>query len=276
MTQVDVPPRPTIELVPFTEAHVPGALALSQAVKWPHRTEDWMLVLSASRGVVALAEDRVVGTALCSLHGPVATLNMIIVDPAMQGQGLGRKVMDHVIALAGEREMRLVATPEGAPLYRKLGFEDCGRVVQLQGTARAATPELPVSFDRANPRVLARMDTEASAMERGLLLSRIAQGGETLTTDGGFALLRAFGRGHVLGPVVARDDRAARALIAAAMTRMEGQFLRMDLIEERGLAPFVESLGLPVAGGGTSMVRNPHTAAASGYRTHALVSQALG
>ncbi|GAA4226885.1 GNAT superfamily N-acetyltransferase [Sagittula marina] len=276
MTQVDTSPPSAIELVPFTQAHIPGALALSQAAQWPHRIEDWELNLSVSQGVVAVSGGRVVGTALCSLHGPVATLNMIIVDGAMRGRGLGRKVMERVIALAGDREMRLVATQDGLPLYRKLGFEDCGRVVQLRGTACAASPELPVSFEPVDLAKLAQMDTAASGMARGPLLMRIAESGEVLTTDGGFALLRRFGKGHVLGPVVARDAVAARSLLAAGMNHMQGQFLRIDLIEETGLAPFVEGLGLAVAGDGICMVRNTRTWPASDYRTHALISQALG
>ncbi len=277
MTRVDTPPPSTIELVPFAEAHLEGALALSQAVSWPHRTEDWALNLTISEGVAAIEGGRVVATALCSFHGPVATLNMIIVDEAMRGRGLGRRVMEAVIALAGDREMRLVATLEGMPLYRKLGFEDCGRIVQLRGTARAATPEQAVSAAApADLAELADMDWAASGMERGALLSRIAQTGDTLTTEGGFALLRRFGQGHVLGPVVARDAVAARSLIAAGATRLEGQHLRIDVPEELGLAPFIERLGLAVVGGGTAMVRNPRMRAISDYRTHALISQALG
>ncbi len=276
MTRVDTPPPSTTELVPFTEAHLEGALALSQAVSWPHRIEDWLLNLSVSQGVAAIENGRVVGTALCSFHGPVATLNMIIVDETMRGRGLGRRVMEAAIALAGDREMRLVATPEGLPLYRKLGFEPCGRIVQLRGTAHAASPEQPVSADPVDPDQLAEMDRDASGMERLALLTRIAETGETLTTEGGFALLRRFGRGYVLGPVVARNAAAARSLIAEAAARMNGQLLRIDVPEEHGLAPFIEGLGLPVVGDGTAMVRAPRARASSLYQTHALISQALG
>ncbi|TFL17161.1 GNAT family N-acetyltransferase [Jannaschia formosa] len=276
MTRVDTPPPATIEIVPFTDAHLEGAQALSQAVDWPHRVEDWALNLSVSEGVVALEGGRVVATALCSLHGPVATISMIIVDAAMRGRGLGRQIMERVIALAGDRELRLVATADGLPLYRKLGFEGGGRIVQLRGLARAATPEQPVRAGPTDLHALAEMDRAASGMERGALLARIAGTGETLTTEGGFALLRRFGNGHVLGPVVARDPRAARALIAEAASRMEGRLLRTDLIEDRGLVPYVEGLGLRVVGDGTPMVRNPGPRAASDVRTYALVSQALG
>ncbi|AWI85917.1 GNAT family N-acetyltransferase (plasmid) [Alloyangia pacifica] len=278
MTRVDTPsPAPSaVDIVGFEPAHLEGAQALSTAVGWAHRVEDWALNLSVSRGVIGLADGRVVATALCSLHGPVATLNMIIVDGSMRGRGLGRKVMEAAMALAEDREMRLVATPEGMPLYRKLGFLENGRIVQMGGTARAATPECDVQVGSVNPQRLAKMDFAASGMERGALLTRIAEAGETLSADGGFAMLRRFGRGHVLGPIVARNPATARALIAAAATRMEGQPLRIDVYEDLGLVPFIEELGLAIAGTGTPMVRAAKAHPESDYRTHALVSQALG
>lgn len=276
MTRIDPLAATAIGLEPFAEHHLPGALALSQAAGWPHRPEDWDLTLSVSQGVAAIKDGRVVGTALCSLHGPVATLNMIIVDAAMRGRGLGRQMMDRIIDLAKEREMRLVATEEGEPLYRKLGFKEIGKIVQLQGLARAARAERPVRAGPVDPAALAGMDREASGMERSELLARIASHGVTLTTDGGFALLRAFGRGHVLGPLVARDAAAARSLVAAGATRMDGKFLRLDVIAAQGLAPYVETLGLSRVGGGVAMVRSQKLRPASAYQTHALISQALG
>ncbi|WP_071795201.1 GNAT family N-acetyltransferase [Natronohydrobacter thiooxidans] len=276
MTEIVTSAPTALEIAPFTEAHLPGALALSQAAGWPHRIEDWALGLSVSQGVAAVSNGRVVSTGLCSFHGPVATLNMIIVDETMRGQGLGRQVMERIIALAGDREMRLVATDEGLPLYRKLGFSEAGRIVQLQGLARATPPERPVCVGPADIDMLAAMDLAASGMQRQPLLTRIAEMGETLTTEGGFALLRPFGRGHVLGPVVAQDAATARALIAAAASHLAGHFLRIDMPEDQGLAAFVETLGLSRSGGGTAMVRAPRPRPQSNLQTHALISQALG
>lgn len=276
MTQFAASAPPGIDLLPMTPAHLPAAHALSQAAGWPHRIEDWALTLSVSQGVTAVSDGQVVGTAICSVFGPVATLNMIIVDQSMRGRGVGRLLMQRIIALAAGREMRLVATEDGLPLYRKLGFVACGQIVQHQGLALAARPERPVRGGPADPVALATMDTAASGMERAPLLTRIAATGETLRTEGGFALLRAFGRGHVLGPVVARDAGAARALISAAAERMTGRFLRIDMPEDRGLGSHAEALGLPRVGGGTAMVHAPRTRPLSDYHTHALVSQALG
>lgn len=259
-------------------AHLPGALRLSQEAGWPHQIGDWTLTLSASEGVVVLDNDDVVGTALCTDFGQVASLNMIIVDARMRGRGLGRRLMEAVMALAGDREMRLVATDEGLPLYQKLGFEPTGKIAQHQGIAQAgAATGVAVSTGSIDDVTrLAAIDHAASGLERTALLMRIASSGAVLLADGGFAMLREFGRGKVLGPVVANDTATAQALIAEGARRCEGSFLRVDLPETRALGGLAASLGLAQVGGGTAMSLNPQPLPSSDYKTFALASQALG
>ena len=85
---------------------------MSRQVKWPHRREDWELVQSVSQGIVALDEERVVATIMMTPYGDdAATINMVIVDAAMRGRGLGRKMMEEALARAGARTCYLVATP---------------------------------------------------------------------------------------------------------------------------------------------------------------------
>ncbi|MEO9777909.1 MAG: GNAT family N-acetyltransferase [Sedimentitalea sp.] len=270
-----------IQIEPFTPLHLEGAVHLSQQVSWPHRFEDWALTLSVSKGVVALCDGVIVGTALCTIFGPVASLNMIIVDAQMRGQGLGRKLMDRIIALTGDPELRLVATTDGIPLYEKLGFVAAGQIVQHQGIARKVAPIQPVEKVTAEnlPR-LAALDADASGMERLALLQAIAAlpdgQSEIFVTDAGFAMKRQFGRGTVIGPVVADTDTAARSLIAAIANQVQGQFLRIDLPVQRGLGEFVETLGLANAGGGTAMVMRAAQHPETHMKTYALISQALG
>lgn len=285
-TAQPAPAQQEIRIVPFGAAHIPGACRLSAAAGWPHRAEDWALTLSVSEGVVALVADSVVGTALATRFGAVAMLNMIIVDARMRGRGLGRTLMQAAMDRAGTAEMRLVATEDGLPLYRKLGFAETGTIVQHQGLA-AVPPDAGqgiavVPGGAADVAELAAMDLAASGLARGPLLAAIAAQGAVLRAPRGFAMLRRFGRGQLLGPVVAADDATARALIAAAARRLPGAFLRLDLPQERGLSPFAESLGLARTGGGTAMCRGATplpSAPAEGavpYATYALAAQALG
>ena len=266
-------PASDLALRAFTPEHIPGALRLSQEAGWPHRAEDWALTLSVSQGVVALRDGEVVGTALCSIFGEVASVNMIIVDARMRGHGLGRKLMQAVLDLAGTRELRLTATTDGLPLYQKLGFQSTGEILQHQGIALRGEPELPVVEGDADG--IAAMDLAASGMERATLLAGIAERGTVLRAEGGFALLRDFGRGQLLGPVVARDLATARALLSAGATRAAGGFLRVDLTDP-ALADHATGLGLVHMGGGTAMAKGAAPACAPVFKTFALASQALG
>ncbi|RCK53552.1 hypothetical protein TH25_03245 [Thalassospira profundimaris] len=272
-----------VEIVPFTTDHLEGAWRLSQAESWPHRVEDWALTLSVSQGVVALYDGEIVGTSLCSLFGDVATLNMIVVDGRMRGRGLGRLMMEKIIAIAGDREQRLVATQDGIPLYEKMGFVGQGRIVQHQGIV-GPVPALDETVREADADTMAadleaicQMDMAASGMSRAKLLAGIAlAGGTVLIADGGFAMLRRFGRGQVVGPIVANSTETAKTLISAAAVRCEGAFLRLDVPAEYELSGFIEKLGLAHAGGGLSMTRAAKRRDPQDVKTYALVSQALG
>src|SRR5438067_1393713 len=73
----------------------------------------------------------------------------------------------------------------------------------------------------------------------------------------GFAMLRRFGRGHAIGPVVAPDVEGAKALIAHLAGLNAGRFTRIDIDFASGLAEWVESLGLLRVDAPTTMLRGP-------------------
>lgn len=185
--------------------HLDGAVALFLAEGWPHRREDWALILSQSQGVVAIDGEQVVATAIAIPFGPVATLGMILVDRRLRGRGLGRRVVEHAMAQLSPQEWRLVATEEGLPLYRKLGFEPCGEVRQHQGIVQAAPSILPESWaGNADAPDLPALDQAATGMDRTWLMRALLRDSRVLIRrEGGevvaFAALRCFGRGDLVG-----------------------------------------------------------------------------
>ena len=72
----------TVSFEALTPALLEGAVTLSRAEGWPHRPEDWALILGLSRGIAALDGDRVIGTALATPFGPAGALCMISSSPA--------------------------------------------------------------------------------------------------------------------------------------------------------------------------------------------------
>jgi GNAT superfamily N-acetyltransferase len=276
----------TISFEPMTVAHIAGAVALSRQVDWPHRPEDWELNRSISSGVVGLAEGRVVASIFMTPYGAdAATINMVIVDEAMRGLGLGRRLMDQGLALAGGRACSLVATQAGLPLYEKLGFVAVGQVVQHQGEAPAvAIPDAVDWAEAGDHRRIAALDRSAYGHDRSRLLYALAKRAKfaVIRDDEevqGFAAIRDFGRGQVIGPVVARSDTEARVLVDFLLAHNEGRFVRIDTRDEADLTSFLLERGLARVGGGIAMRRGlpqPSAGASGHHRTYALASQALG
>lgn len=272
-----------IDLVDFTQDHLAGALALSQQAQWPHRIEDWAMLFSLSKGVAALHKGQVLGTAMATLYGDdVATINMVIVDEATRGLGVGKRLMDGALNAASGRECRLVATQDGLPLYEKLGFRETHRIVQHQGKLSPAPAAQGVAWcGGADLSDCLALDSAACGMDRRNLLAHLAEEGRMaiLRRDGracGFGAIRRFGRGEVVGPVVAENTEDAKSLLSFLMHGKEGQFLRVDTGEDSGLSAWLKDLGLLAVGGGIAMVRDARPRQTTSFKTFALASQALG
>ncbi|HEY6868725.1 MAG TPA: GNAT family N-acetyltransferase, partial [Novosphingobium sp.] len=134
----------TITLRAMTSDDIDAVTELSREQQWPHREEDWALFLRLGEGLVAEREGAIVGSIMSWRFGAdYATLGMVIVSPALQGQGLGRRLMEAMMQRLEGRSILLNATDEGLPLYRKLGFVEIGTVYQHQAVAGAMPlPEL--------------------------------------------------------------------------------------------------------------------------------------
>lgn len=287
MTGIAAPGALTLR--PMVIGDAASCAELSRRVGWPHRREDWEFVIGLGHGVVGERNGKPVATGLWWPYGAShATLGMIIVAPEEQGAGIGKRLMQELLARAGERSLMLNATIAGEPLYVRLGFRSwSGGVRQYHGHVRAVAAPAPGADKRLRPgspadlAMLRRLDREATGLERGPVLAALLQCGECLVLEQagqpiGFSILRAFGRGQVIGPVVAANETDARALIACWLHGRAGRFIRVDLPFGSGLGEWLVQHGLAPAGDVTAMVRGDLPVASGPARLHALVTQALG
>ena len=267
---------------------IPAARELSRQQNWPHRAVDWEFLFRQGSGFIADADGQVVGTTLVWPYGKdAASLGMVIVSPRSQGQGIGSRLMEAALDALGDRTVRLNSTEEGLALYGKFGFEPVGRIFQHQGLVDS----VPLIELRPNERVrpigrndrpvVAELDRRSSGADRGALISAILETARGVMFDSnnspvGFALLRRFGRGFAIGPTVAPDALAAKALISHWLGTKTGKFCRIDVPESSGLSAWLEELGLPRVGTVTTMVRGKPLAGAPDTKLFSLVNQALG
>jgi GNAT superfamily N-acetyltransferase len=281
-------PATRFEILKMAARDLPAAQALAREVNWPHRLEDWQFVHSVGQGLVAYSGDQLVGTAMWwTFDSRIVRLGMVIVDPTIQRSGIGRALMLGILDRITEPTVLLNATKQGETLYRQLGFQGIGSIVQHQGASFSA-PLVPL---RAGERIrplgrnelarLVELDAAACGVAREGVIAALIENGEAIVLDdagetAGFAFYRRFGRGHVIGPVVARDTASAKALIAHWIGSNAGMFMRIDVPGEAGLSNWLEELGLARVDNVVTMVRGAPLKQAGGFHVFGAVNQALG
>ncbi|HET7867210.1 MAG TPA: GNAT family N-acetyltransferase [Burkholderiaceae bacterium] len=273
----------------MTAADLPAAHALTAEQRWPHRLADWAQAFTHAEGQIAERDGLVVGTALRWRWGPRhATVGLVVVAPSCRGRRVGHRLMTAVLDGLEECSVLLHATSEGRGLYERLGFVRVGEIRQHQGIAQPAPLVAPGPGRRLRPATeadlatLHALDAAARGMPRATLIDALFHASDaTVVLDEhgharGFAMLRRFGRGHVIGPVVAPEANGAQMLTAHLAGLNAGRFTRIDIDFDSGLAGWVEGLGLLRVDAPTTMLRGTPLACDAHARLHALATQAMG
>jgi GNAT superfamily N-acetyltransferase len=222
----------------LTQADAAGGLALSAAAGWNQTADDWALFIA--RGCTCGFRDpddgRLVATAAAlPYEGGLGWISMVLVAPAHRHRGLATRLMERTIHALQHDGITPVldATPAGAPVYRRLGFEPGFELERWEGeggsregdvaesAAPAARPATP-----ADREAIVALDSAATGLGRGWLLkaflSRPATRAWVSGGGDGFVLTRAGHRAAQLGPLVAPDASSALALLRAALAATRG------------------------------------------------------
>ena len=274
----------SVTFPPISAADLDLASQLVASVAWPHRSVDIAFHLRLGQGRIAYseAEKRTLGFGLWWCYGDVlARLGLIVVAPDAQGRGIGRRLVGHLLDDAGPRSVKLLATEAGRPLYEKLGFKHLDASCQHQGTYAASPPPDPQvrAAGPADLPAIRALDAAAMGHDRtDILDALLGESAAKVVVDAGrvsgYALTRPFGRGTVVGPIVARSEENAIRLFDALA---RPGFVRVDCptdatvlrrhLTEHGLIPVDES---------PSMVRGDWPRPAGPLRIFALASHAFG
>ena len=263
---------------------------LSVGVGWPHRPDDLQMLLKVGKGFVGCDKiGRIVGSAMWFPMGnDFATIGMVITSPRLQAQGGGGWLMDHVMEQCSGRRLQIIAPRVAYRLADALDFKTTAVVHQHQGVAIAPGEISGSAGTRVRPLEttdladIARLDLAAFGADRTDILKELLDhsDGTVLERDGrlaGFSLCRRFGRGHVVGPIVARDTADAIVLTAPHVARHVGSFLRVDTTQlEGGYTEFLNRCGMKEYDRVTVMTLPYAAPADSGVYTFALVNQSLG
>lgn len=259
-------------------------------VFWPHRDRDLEMLIQLGQGYLALDE---IGRPLSSamkfeMGSEFAMLGMMITAPRLQTLGTGRWMLEQIMEDCGARDLRLSATRAGYRLYKNAGFQPLATIRQQQGIARAIAPPPPLTHtdvraveERDWPELL-ELDTGAYGADRQTILQALQVKSDCFVAEragqiAGYAMIRNFGRGQVIGPVVADSDALAIQLIAPLIQKRAGTFLRLDTpVEEGELTEFLSAAGLGLYDTVTEMYLGKQRRATTGAVLYGLAAHSLG
>ncbi len=281
----------SVTLRQMQEQDIAEGFALSQQMKWPHRREDWLQAWQHGKGMVALEGDTVIGTVLCWPWGSqLAMVGLVIVDERLQGRGIGKALMSGILSQLEGRNVRLHATEMGKGLYEKYGFIATGVVHQHQ------TPFLPVLQARTLPPgwhirpatesdlpAITALDQAANGMNRPQLFADLLVSAcpdvliDTAGTIQAVAVKRRFGRGYAIGPILGYQEERVRDLVAHHLSRLTGEFVRVDCNASLPFSKWLTGCGLAVVDAPVLMVRGtPWQPEPASPQAFGLMTQAMG
>ncbi|MFW2541220.1 GNAT family N-acetyltransferase [Primorskyibacter sp. 2E107] len=264
---------------------------LTVSVFWPHKARDLDTFLALGQGYIALDEiGRPIGSAMYFTMGTdFAMLGMMVTTPRLQALGAGRRLLRRILKDCEGRDLRLSATKSGFWLYESAGFETVATISQQQGMVRPI--HLPEPAHGLTLRALQPSDHAAvQALDRHAYgaartdvldaMGRLSTGAVVVERAGavcGFAMMRDFGKGAVIGPVVAEHDQMAMQLCAPLLQQCEGRFARLDTPQHSDhFKAFLNAAGLGVFDTVTEMRIGLSRRATDGALLYGLASHSLG
>jgi GNAT superfamily N-acetyltransferase len=250
-------------------ADLPACVALADDRGWSPEVNKWHLIFAVSEvyGVDDPAGG-LAGTVVLTRYGTeLAAVGMMLVASCHGRQGLGRRLMRHVLEEAAGAVVYLTATEQGRPLYEQLGFHAIDtstsyigifRTTLSDDAARPAASASPRRVTAASLGALAELDLAVFGADRGRVLAELVTFADRFVECGepvsGYAAGWTNGDIAMIGPLVASDARAAAILITSLANGLTGP-VRLDVTGRHSdLARWARANGLSACGVTTLMV----------------------
>ncbi|MER5211399.1 GNAT family N-acetyltransferase [Streptomyces sp. NPDC002838] len=216
---------------------------LSEDRGWPREEHKWGFLLAAGKGYgIDDPDGGLVSACVVTEYGPqdrpvLGSIGMVLVAERHARQGIGRRLMRHIVSAMGTTPLTLHATPYGRPLYEELGFKVTGRAEMLRGRFTPGEPESGIVTRAATAEDLTailRLDEEVFGADRTHIVTRLPAFVDQLRVAEesgriiGYAAAWPNMDTHVVGPLIARDTRTAKTLFASLAAHTDRP-LRTDI-----------------------------------------------
>jgi ribosomal protein S18 acetylase RimI-like enzyme len=227
-------------------ADLPFAQSLSRDAGWNQTADDWLRFLNYQPDGCFVAEwhDLPAGTVTTTVYGKrLAWIGMLLVAPEHRGRGIGTALLEHAIRhlrTAGVPCIKLDATPQGQPIYERIGFKvewslQRWAARSLEIDWRASSPKTrPVYW--VDYHFVKALDLAAYGEERFRMLGMMMGGKERWLVNRspkefvtGFGMMRKGANAEYLGPVVAESVPVAAHLIQSLLQPLAKRRVYWDI-----------------------------------------------
>jgi len=196
---------------------------------WNQTEKDWRRYLAHEPEGCFAAEwnGRPVGTVTTTRHGAdLAWIGMMLVHPDFRRRGIATALMRRAMEyLRGQGVpcIKLDATPEGEPVYARLGFQAEWRLRRWE----FVFPEnetLPDARGNGSTADYAALDRRAFGADRSGWLRRLEAGARQVVCAGeGYGMIRNGARANYLGPIVCASPAATADIVRRLLPHASGR-----------------------------------------------------
>ena len=244
-----------ITLRRLTPADISRCMELKDAAGWNQTNKDWKVLLGSARRVAhaAVYNGNVRGTVTAVEYADdAAWIGMVLVDPEYRKRGIATRLLRYAADLLKDfSAIGLDATPQGSPLYEKMGFVPCGRIFRMEVSLKSEvipdTPDLqrsgtvlkpmrPQDIERLEP-----VDRLGFGFNRTILLRNwydLTPGKNLIALDksgeiSGFCFIRPGTAAWQIGPLNAQDEETALLLLSSILKTIPSERVFLDVPEGR-------------------------------------------
>lgn len=242
-----------LQLVLFDANDIPGLTDLSDSVGWDYDESEIQTVMMSGKifGHKNAKGEIVSSAAIITYDTNLASIGMVIVHENYRGLGLGKLATQKCIESVSEHTaIMLVATKDGEPLYKKMGFTTVDYVHKYLtenyiGAHNLASNEYIIEdFNENDFAEIVSLDVAAFGDNRSnFLRNRIKQSKRCVVVRDHYANIIGFGLSVlgpinlILGPIIAPDSKTASLIINTLAKNHHGK-LRIDV--PSGHAEFIK------------------------------------